>query len=93
MGDQYRWVMPYRRLISCKSSKICTVVWGSSAEVAFIAQKDRRVGGQRPGNTDPLLLSARQLIRVAVDFVAQIDERQQFRHPRLDKGLVAPPVK
>ncbi|MDY1899871.1 hypothetical protein RKH56_12180 [Klebsiella pneumoniae] len=39
------------------------------------------------GRNDLLI---RTFLRVAVDFVAQIDERQQFRHPRLDKGLVAP---
>ena len=55
----------------------------------FIAQQHRRVGGQRPGDTDPLLLPSRQLIRVAVHFVAQVDKRQQLRNPRLDKGLVA----
>ena len=31
----------------------------------LVHQQDRRVGGQRPGHADPLLLAARQLGRVA----------------------------
>ncbi len=49
----------------------------------FVHQKDRRVGGQRPGHADALLLTARQLGRVAVSQLGV--EPDAFHH--LQRGL------
>ena len=42
---------------------------GSTARVRLVHQQHRRVGGERPGDADPLLLAARQRGRVAVEQV------------------------
>ena len=46
----------------------------------FVGKQQRRVGGQRTGNADALLLAAGELLRVALAFVSQADEVQQLLH-------------
>ena len=47
----------------------------------LIEQHDFRVHGQRPGDRDPLLLSARELGRVGVFLVLEADEPEQLQRP------------
>ena len=44
----------------------------------LVEQQHLRLDGERPRERDPLLLAARQLVRVAVAAVGQVDQLQQL---------------
>ncbi len=44
----------------------------------LVEQQDLRLDGERPGQRDALLLAARQLVRVAVALVGQVDQLQEL---------------
>ena len=52
----------------------------------LVHQHHRRVGGERAGDPDPLLLAAGELARQAVPVLTrlQADQVEQFIHPRVD---------
>src|SRR5690606_9215124 len=50
----------------------------------LVAEQDLRLGGQRPGDADALLLAAGQLRRVALRLIAEADPVEQFGDPCLD---------
>ena len=58
----------------------------------LVHQQDRRVGGQRPGHTDPLLLPAGQRGRVPRRAISRVepDEVDQLVDARVDARLVPP---
>ena len=57
----------------------------------LVHQQHRRVGGQRPGHADALLLAAGQLVRVAPGQLrVEADQGEQF--PRAVAGLLARPA-
>ncbi len=47
----------------------------------LIRQQDRRIHGDCPGDGDPLLLSAGQLIRIIINPILQPDLFDDFFHP------------
>src|SRR5881397_1494831 len=59
----------------------------------LIEQEERRIGGQRPGDADPLALPARQLVRVAraEHAVIETDQGEELAHARGD-ALGGPPL-
>ncbi len=48
----------------------------------LVEQQQLRLGGQRAGNRDALLLAAGELVRVALRVAAQVDQRQHLGHAR-----------
>jgi hypothetical protein len=54
----------------------------SGIEIAgrFVGEDNDRVGDQRPGNGDALLLSAGELVRAMIFAVSQTYQRQKFIH-------------
>ena len=54
----------------------------------LVHQQQRRVGGERPGDGDPLLHAARQLPRPVVGEVAELDELEHLERPLAPLGLV-----
>ena len=57
----------------------------------FVAQQYFRLACQRTGDGDTLLLTTRQVCRVAVVLIPQADEIEQFRHATLNlffRGVV-----
>ena len=57
----------------------------------LVHQQDRRLEGERPGDRDALLHAARQLVRVVLDEVAQLDEVEHLLGPRLPSRAVDSP--
>ena len=47
----------------------------------LVHQQDRRLEGERPGDRDPLLHAARQLVRVVPGEVAELDEVEHLAPP------------
>ena len=54
----------------------------------LVHQQDRRLEGERPGDRDPLLHPARQLVRMVLDEVAQLDEVEHLLGPRAPSRAV-----
>lgn len=67
---------------------------GVDGPKGLVHQQQPWIPGQRPRQTDPLLLSARQLSRVAVSVLmgGQINQAEQLVHPLAD-ALLRPPQK
>ena len=57
----------------------------------LVEQQQARRRRQRPGQRDALLLAARQLVRVALGQVAELDELQHLAHPLLLGRALDPP--
>jgi hypothetical protein len=49
----------------------------------LVGQQDIRLGDQRPGDADPLLHAAGQLVRVRLFEASQVDEVDVAPHPRV----------
>ena len=62
---------------------------GSTARERLVHQQHGRVGGQRPGDADPLPLTAGELVRVAVAELRRVqpDQLQQLVDPAADPVL------
>ena len=52
----------------------------------LVHEQQPRLEDDGPGEGDPLLLAARQLARIAVAEVVELDERQRVGDPALDLG-------
>ena len=55
----------------------------------LVEQQYRRLDGERPGEGDALLLATRQLVRIAVRRVADLDQLDELGHLALDVRLGA----
>ena len=56
----------------------------------FVEQQDARFDGQRARERHALTLATGELAGIAVTETVELDERQQFRDPRGDRGPVRP---
>lgn len=61
---------------------------GVESAERLVEQDDGRIGRERPGQRDPLLLTAGQLGRLALTGAGQADQFQQFLHAALPHGLL-----
>ena len=52
----------------------------------LVEQQDLRLDRERPRQRDPLLLAARQLVRVAAALLGQVDDLEQLGDALLDRG-------
>ena len=60
---------------------------GVEGRQRLVEEQDLRLDRERPGERDALLLAARQLARVAVALVGQVDQLEQLADPLADLVL------
>ena len=72
-----------------RGEQVEDLVAGLAIEIAggLVAEQQRRVGDDRPGDADALLLAARELPRIVLGALGQPDDVQRDRHPLLALGL------
>ena len=72
-------VLPCSRLSACSRSRISSPALRSRSPVGSSHEQQRRVGDDRAGDADALLLAARQLPRVVLGALGQADHLQRDR--------------
>ena len=84
-------MIPSWRWIERISSRSATRILASSADSGSSSSRTCGLDRERPGERDPLLLAARQLVRVAAALVGQVDHLEQLADALPDLVLRALP--